>query len=53
MLTKSARYVSSFEDWMELLLLKLKSCAFLYRIPTQFLPTARSLALTKHGSLRL
>ena len=24
-LTKSARYVSSFEDWIELLLLKLKS----------------------------
>ena len=29
--TKSAKYVSIFEDWMEFLLLKLKSCAFLHQ----------------------
>ena len=32
--TKSARYVNIFEDWIEFLLLKLKSCAFLHQAPS-------------------
>ena len=44
--TKSARYVSIFEDWIEFLLLKLKSCAFLHQTPGCV--SVKSTAMTFH-----